>query len=95
MITDLLDDLQDSQDALEQHVIASTLFDKTAELILLDSRRWLGTGKFLPRRLRELDAHRAADLADPLLQGDLSRFCQRVEQELTALGGRVQAGFVR
>jgi hypothetical protein len=94
-ITDLLDDLRDATDDLEQHVLAWGLFERTAELMLLDEHRWLGAGKYLPRRLRELSRERTDELTRPLLRGDLAAFADRVEVELDRAGGRVQAGFVR
>lgn len=95
MITDLLDDLRDARDPLEQRVLAALLFERTAELMLLSEGRWIGAGKYLPRRLRELSPARTDALAEPLLHGDLVAFGVRVERELNAAGGRVQAGFVR
>ncbi|GAA4189975.1 hypothetical protein GCM10022219_06570 [Microbacterium oryzae] len=95
VITDLLDDLRDSTDALERQVTASLLFERTAELILLTLSRWIGAGKYLPRRLRELDADRADALSAPLLTGMFDAFADRVEAELVVAGGRVQSGFVR
>lgn len=94
-VTDLLDDLRDASDPVERHVVAFTLFERTAELILLDGGRWIGTGKYLPRRLRELSLERADALTQPLIDGDLNTFGDRVEEELRSAGGRVQAGFVR
>lgn len=95
MITDALDDLRDAVDPLERRVVASVLFERTAELMLLDAGRWIGAGKWLPRRLRELDAPRAGRLAAPLLAGDYTAFADRVEEELDRMGGRVGDGFVR
>ncbi len=94
-ITDLLDDLRDATDTLERHVIAFTLFQRTAELVLLTERRWIGTGKHLPRRLRALSEERADALTQPLIGGDLHTFADRAEDELRRAGGRVEAGFVR
>ena len=95
VITDVLDDLLDASDPLEQRVLASTLFERTAELMLLTAGKWIGTGKYLPRRLRELDREQVDALATPFLQADLPRFADAVETELVRAGGRVQAGFVR
>lgn len=95
MITDQLDDLRDARDPLEQQVIAGVLFGMTAELMLLTERRWIGAGKYLPRRLRELSAERADALGRPLLDRDFAAFANQVERELVAAGGRMQAGFVR
>ena len=63
--------------------------------MLLSADRWIGSGKYLPRRLRELSTERAARLAAPLLGGDLDTFGDRVGAELELAGGRVQTGFVR
>lgn len=95
VITDLLDDLRDATDELERNVIAWTLFSRVAELVLLTERHWIGMGKHLPRRLRDLDPARAERLAAPLLRGDLTVFAARADEELTRAGGRVHEGFVR
>lgn len=95
VITDLLDDLRDATDHLERRMLASALFERTAELMLLADGRWIATGKWLPRRLRALSRERAELLSTPLLADDLSTFADRVEDELVRSGGRVQAGFVR
>lgn len=95
VVTDLLDDLRDATDPLEQQVVAAALFERIGELMLLRDGRWVATGKWLPRRLRDLSRERADDLSVPLLDGDLSTFAARVEGELVRAGGRVQAGFVR
>lgn len=95
IITDLLDDLGDAKDPLEQRVVASLLFERTAELMLLGAGHWIGAGKWLPRRLRALSPERAERLSAPLLAGDLTLFAEHVSEELDRAGGRVQAGFVR
>ena len=95
VITDLLDDLRDATDPLERHVVASVLFDRTAELMLLGEHRWIATGKWLPRRLRDLDSELAERLSGPLIDGDYTAFADRVDAELVRAGGRVQSGFVR
>ncbi|UYO98258.1 nucleotidyltransferase domain-containing protein [Microbacterium sp. M28] len=95
VITDLLDDLRDAEDPLERQVVGATLFERTAELMLLTHARWIGTGKYLPRRLREWDVSRADALARPLLLGDHAGLADAVSAELDRAGGRVQAGFVR
>lgn len=95
VISDLIDDLRDATDPLERHVVASALFERTAELMLLTERRWIGTGKYLPRRLCALSAERADRLTQPLIAGDLIAFADRAEDELRLAGGRVQAGLVR
>jgi hypothetical protein len=89
IITDQLDDLRDAQDPLERQVIAGLLFERVAELMLLAERRWIGAGKYLPRRLRELSVERTDALAQPVLDRDFETFAARVEHELDL------AGFVR
>lgn len=94
-ITDLVDDLRDARDSLEQHLIAFTLFEKMAEFMLLSNHQWIGTGKYLPRRLRAWNAERADAMAAPLLEQIFSALADQVEHELDLAGGRLQAGFVR
>lgn len=95
VVTDLLDDLTDATDPLERRVVAGTLFEKTAALMLLTARQWLGTGKYAARRLRQWDPARAERLAAPFLADDVPAFASAVRRELDAAGGRLQAGFVR
>ncbi|OZB84650.1 MAG: hypothetical protein B7X41_15020 [Microbacterium sp. 14-71-5] len=80
---------------MERHQLAAALFDRTAELILLTNGRWVASGKWLPRRLRDFDPQRAAQLSAPLLIGDHSSFAAQVEHELDLAGGRVYEGYVR
>jgi predicted nucleotidyltransferase len=94
-VTDLLDDLADATDPLEARLIASALFEKTSVLLLLAHHRWIGTGKYLARRLREWDAGRAEKLSAPFIHSDWSLFMDAVVAELDQLGGRLQAGFTR
>jgi len=95
VITDLLDDYSDATDPIERHILAALLFDKTAELVLLTNSRWIGAGKYLPRRLAEFDSDRAAALGAPLLAGSHSRFATQIGLELDRAGGRIQEGFQR
>lgn len=94
-ITDLLDDLADATDALERHVIAAETLRQVASLALVTNHRWIGTGKHLPRELRQWDAVRAARLTDPYVAGDLDAFHAAASAELDAAGGRLRTGFVR
>lgn len=95
IITDLLDDLGDAADPAERHVIAATLFERTAHLMLLDGARWIAAGKHLPRALRSMDPVRAAELIDPWVRGELDGFAAAAAAELDRAGGRVQADFTR
>ncbi len=95
VITDVLDDLRDATDPLEQQVEAAVLFERIAELMLLSERRWIASGKWLPRRLRDLSRERAELLSIPLIDREYATFADRVQDELDRAGGRVQSGFVR
>ncbi|MEL5989697.1 nucleotidyltransferase domain-containing protein [Microbacterium phosphatis] len=95
IVTDLLDDLRDATDPIERQVVASLLYERLAELILLAGGRWIAAGKHLPRHLRRLDADRALRLGDPLARGDIREFLTAAEAELERFGGRLQAGFTR
>ncbi|GGF47184.1 hypothetical protein GCM10010922_23740 [Microbacterium sorbitolivorans] len=95
VITDLLDDYRDATDPVERHILAALLYEKTAELILLSNSRWIGAGKYLPRRLTEFDPDRASALATPLTESQHDRFATQIEIELDRAGGRVQEGFHR
>lgn len=55
-----LDDLVGSTIPAETFAIASEVFRQTAELILLQHRRWLGKGKWVVRRLEQVPHDEAA-----------------------------------
>ncbi|HJB63197.1 MAG TPA: nucleotidyltransferase domain-containing protein [Candidatus Microbacterium pullistercoris] len=95
VVTDVWDDLCDARDPLEERVLMSTLFREVAELALLTHGRWIGTGKYLARRLREWDQQRSEALALPYIAGDRDAFLAAAGRELTACGGRVQIGHTR
>ncbi len=95
VITDLLDDYRDATAPVERHLLAALLYERIAELILLTNSRWMGAGKYLPRRLTDFDPDRAARLAAPLIEGRHDQFAAVVEIELERAGGRVQEGFQR
>lgn len=95
VVTDLLDDLLDATDPLEQRVVACLLFERVAEMMLLTNGQWIGSGKWLPRRLRAWSPERADQLSTPLLAGDFPGLAAQVSEELALAGGPVQAGFVR
>lgn len=94
-ITDLLDDLNDTTNPLEGRIVAHDLFTRLGELMLLSYGHWLGSGKWLVRRLRDWDAERTDALAAPLLAGNIRAFVAAAEFELAQLGGRVDGDFVR
>jgi hypothetical protein len=60
LLTDLLDDLTHAVDPDERTVIAATLWTETGRAALTFAGRWLSTGKWLLRELREHDPALAA-----------------------------------
>lgn len=89
----LVDDLEDTTDSAETFAIQSSAFREAAELALLVDRRWLGTGKWLVRNLREGNDHGLLAWVDgPRDSDDLRGICRQV---LEMAGGFLQEGFVR
>lgn len=96
-VTDLLDDLRDERPRSEMIAIAVRLHDQLGSLILKSRGHWSGTGKHLPRRLRELDPELAAAFQrafDTLFVNSapaaLIAFSERI---LEPLGGTLFAGY--
>ncbi|MFB9909725.1 nucleotidyltransferase domain-containing protein [Allokutzneria oryzae] len=98
-VTDLLDDLAGATDPDERLFIANRLLDTTAELVLTTRRTWLGTGKWLLRRLREAapdTCHTLVRSYRDLVSGeDPSRFHSAVSEVLDSVGGRLLVGYQR
>lgn len=96
-LTAAVDDLDGQPNPGEELAIAADVFKRTGELLLLDGRRWLGTGKWLIRRLAQLNDSQAQDLIDwaqspERSTGDLRRIAMAV---LDSVGGPLQEGHVR
>ncbi|MDY0814790.1 hypothetical protein [Kitasatospora purpeofusca] len=70
-LTDALDDLADAGDQIERLAVASFVLNAAADLLCDYHYAWIGSGKWLPRRLLEADAERGA----ALLEGHL-RLCR-------------------
>jgi predicted nucleotidyltransferase len=70
-VTNTLDDLLDADDPIEAAVLAWTLFERLAELLLLANGRWLGSGRWLLRRLRQWDRSFADELGRALAERDV------------------------
>ncbi|HEY2793344.1 MAG TPA: nucleotidyltransferase domain-containing protein [Micromonosporaceae bacterium] len=90
-LTDLLDDLIHARDAGEGTVITAATWTLCAEFALAMHNHWTGTGKWLLRELRDLDA----DLADRWLAaaGDQGAVATLAEDLLAAHGGPLFAGY--
>ncbi|WP_432549096.1 nucleotidyltransferase domain-containing protein [Kineococcus arenarius] len=96
-LTASVDDLRDATDAGEWQVLAAEVLLEAAQLHLLVRRQWLGSGKWLLRRLRDADP----DLAQRLVQAHRHAVCavqvqplvQVVEEVLRGGGGSLAEGY--
>jgi hypothetical protein len=98
-LSGLLDDLAGVQDPGELVFIATRLLTAATELVLLTRRTWLGTGKWLVRQLRQIDAALAGRLLSAYrvaVSSNRREPLQQVAQEiLDEVGGRLMAGYHR
>lgn len=98
LVSDLADDLRGQRSREEIVAIAATLYPKLIDLWLLGRGRWTGAGKWLPRRLRAVDAAAADQLEGAMAEaaaGDGRTLLTLCERELERHGGAVFAGFRR
>ncbi|PPK66875.1 nucleotidyltransferase domain-containing protein [Actinokineospora auranticolor] len=97
-ITDLLDDLAGTPTPGEAVFVAARLLTETAELALAHHGRWLGTGKWLWRRLRSAEPALAQELVvafqDVANQGP-DRLLAAVHTVLSRVGGPLREGYRR
>ncbi|MBO0926283.1 nucleotidyltransferase domain-containing protein [Cellulomonas sp. zg-ZUI199] len=94
-VSALLDDLADADDPGERALLLADAFTALSELLLLTQRQWLGSGKWLLRRLRTGAPAVADRLIGAFASGERSLFLQVADDLLAPLGGRLQAGIVR
>lgn len=97
-LTGLLDDLADEPDPGERSAIAAAVFIDIADLALISSGAWTGNGRWLVRRLRDVDADLCERLVSGLrhaVQGDPSRLGAAGRAELDRLGGPLDEGYER
>jgi hypothetical protein len=98
-LTDQLDDLVGGQDQDELAIIGARLLTSTAELALLERRRWIGHGKWLLRRLRSADPHLARELIDAyrslVVHNDTRPLEQIARRVLDQSGGPLMEGYHR
>ncbi|MFF0435422.1 nucleotidyltransferase domain-containing protein [Streptomyces sp. NPDC004327] len=96
ILTDLLDDLRGCTDPAERvHLVAHTL-QCASELVLLAGGHWLGTGKWLSRRLAAAapGPHRAlTESAARAIAGDTDAFTAAVTEVLDVAGGALWDGY--
>ncbi|MGW5918805.1 hypothetical protein ACWFPY_07410 [Nocardia fluminea] len=99
-ITDLLDDLIGSKDPAERLMIATTLWQATADLVLTGNRRWTGSGKWLHRELDSFDRSSGTAYAQVLASAVRSAasdviepMVEAVTEALDEFGGRLFDGY--
>ena len=96
-LTDALDDLAGATDAGERDAVAGQVLVMAGELALGSRGAWLGTGKWLVRRLRERDPDLAAELLaghrDAVASGAVSTLVAACDRVLDTVGGRLTEGF--
>lgn len=96
-LTDALDDLAGATDTGERDAVAGQVLVMAGELALGSRGAWLGTGKWLVRRLRGQDPDLAAALLsghrDAVASGDVSALVAACDGVLDGVGGRLTEGF--
>ncbi|RHA42295.1 hypothetical protein D1825_07525 [Cellulomonas rhizosphaerae] len=94
-VSALLDDLTDAEDPGERALLLAEAFRALSELLLVAHGCWLGSGKWLLRRLRAWDGSVADRLTEAFVAGHAVAFVRMADELLAPLGGRLQAGMVR
>jgi hypothetical protein len=96
-LTDLLDDLIGCRDPAELTYLAAMLLTIGGELILLSSGQWLDTGKWLARRLTEIDESLAERMISAHVAAVATQDTQPLQHVVTEIlervGGPLQEGF--
>ncbi|MEV0296146.1 nucleotidyltransferase domain-containing protein [Nocardia sp. NPDC050710] len=99
-ITDLLNDLTATETEDERMMIAITLWQRLAELLLTGHGRWIGGGKWLQREIRSLDAHtgsayahRLPDALRAVTAGDSGPMIAVTGEILDLFGGPLFEGY--
>lgn len=94
-LTDLADDLADAIDPFEIAVVKATFALHLAEFALLANGEWLGSGKWLARRVLEWNPRVADDLTEAMRVADPAPLLRLFDDLLAPHGGRLHTGFVR
>lgn len=96
-ITDLLDDLSSSDEGPELTFITGSIVTEATELALCSAGQWLGTGKWLARRLEDHDPQLLTRLNDAvtssIVTGDRSALRTVVLEILERVGGTLSVGY--
>ncbi|WP_055587658.1 nucleotidyltransferase domain-containing protein [Peterkaempfera griseoplana] len=97
-LTDALDDLRGCSDPLERVHLAAELLVRASEFALLAGGHWLGSGKWLSRRLAEADPelhHRLSTAAAGAAAGSPAALEAVVVEVLGRAGGPLWSGYLR
>ncbi|WP_377267292.1 nucleotidyltransferase domain-containing protein [Peterkaempfera sp. SMS 1(5)a] len=97
-LTDSLDDLRGCSDPLERVHLVADLLLRASEFALLAGGHWLGTGKWLSRRLAEADPElhrRLMTAAAAAANGSPAALETVVEEVLDRAGGPLWSGYLR
>lgn len=94
-VSSTLDDLLDARDPVEIAVLAGFLFQRLGEFTLLARGRWIGSGRWLLRRLEQHDPSFASALGAALAERDVAALHRLTTDALAPFGGRLQEGHRR
>ncbi|WP_432394548.1 hypothetical protein ACRQ5B_13200 [Pseudarthrobacter sp. L19] len=96
-LTAAIDDLRGNPAPEEALAVMADVFVRSAELLLFANNGWLGTGKWLVRRLGSLDRPEATDLIGWAESAERSgdELCRVASAVLDSVGGALQEGHVR
>ncbi|WP_433800333.1 nucleotidyltransferase domain-containing protein [Actinomycetospora sp. CA-084318] len=97
-LTALLDDLADTPDPGERAAITASVFTDLADLMLVSRTCWTGSGRWLLRRLHQVDPDLAQRLVagfERAVGGDPGLLLALGNAELARLGGRLDEGYER
>jgi hypothetical protein len=94
----MLDDLAEETDPTERAILAATVLLDVADLAVVSRGRWSGSGRWLMRRLRQVDGDLGEDLVAGLraaTAGDPKPLVHCGMGELQRLGGPLDADYER
>lgn len=96
-ITNLLEDLKGAEDGDEQQAILARLYEQVAKHYLRSRQLWSAKGKWIPRRLKEVDASFASKFLSSMrhaFQGKgIEEVLAVIENELDNVGGQLFEGY--
>lgn len=93
-ITDLLDDLKEPKNKHEQLAIIFEVYKQLAEFYLLANKKWIGSGKQLPRLLKKYNSEIAEEFYIAFSDiSDIAKVSTFAEKILAPHGGLIWDGF--